>query len=291
MTYFGFVGVMLIAFFVYFVVRKTVKTSLVRYFPTFLILIFVAVTFTSSLKVIPVGNVGIVFQFGDIIDQRNAGLQIIFPWRDIKLANVMNQKEVFPVLNCFSQETQDVFIDLTLNFRVSPDIIQELYRKTGYNYFDVLISPKIKQITKDETVKYKAIEVAPNRENIRKAIRTRLQDELKPFSIEIVDVLLENINFSEAFMKAIDEKQVASQNALKELELVKATQYKAQQVIEKAKGDAEANRLLSNSLTPQIIQYTMIQKLSDKIQVIMLPSSNGLIIDPKALLNSTLNPK
>jgi regulator of protease activity HflC (stomatin/prohibitin superfamily) len=174
---------------------------------------------------------------------------------------------------------------------VSPEIIKDLYAKTGSNYFEVLVSPKIQQITKDETVKYKAIEVAPNRENIRKAIKTRLQDELKPFSIEIVDVLLENITFSEAFMKAIDDKQVASQTALKELELVKATQYKAQQVVEKAKGEAEANRLLSNSLTPQIIQYTMIQKLSDKIQVIMLPSNNGLIIDPKALLNSTLTSK
>lgn len=291
MGYFGFVGILLIAFFLYIGIRKTFKNGLVRFFPTILFLFFVVVTIASSVKVIPVGNVGIVYQFGDIIAQKNAGLQIVYPWRDVKLANIMNQKQIYPDLNCFSQETQDVFINLSLVFRVSPDIIQTLYRETGYNYIDVLISPKIYQITKDETVKFKAIEVAPNRENIRKAIRSRLQDELKPFSITIVDVLLENINFSEDFIKAINDKQVASQNALKELELVKATQYKAQQVIEKAKGDAEANRLLSNSLTPQIIQYTMIQKLSDKIQVIMLPSSNGLIIDPKALLNSTIIPK
>jgi regulator of protease activity HflC (stomatin/prohibitin superfamily) len=291
MAYFGFIGILIVAFIAFMSLRKTFKTSLNRFFPSFLVLILIVVTSMSSLKIIPVGNVGIVFQFGNIIDQRNAGLQIVYPWQDVKLANIMNQKKFFEDLTCFSQETQDVFISLTLNFRVSPDIIQDLYAKTGSNYFDVLVSPKIQQITKDETVKYKAIDVAPNRENIRKGIKTRLQEELKPFSIEIVDVLLENITFSEAFMKAIDDKQVASQNALRELELVKATQYKAQQVVEKAKGDAEANRLLSNSLTPQIIQYTMIQKLSDKIQVIMLPSNNGLIIDPKALLNSTITPK
>jgi len=291
MGYFGFIGILIVAFIIFIGIRKTFKTPLNRYFPTFLVLILIVVSIVSSLKIIPVGNVGIVFQFGNIIDQREAGLQIVYPWQDVKLANIMNQKKFFENLTCFSQETQDVFINLTLNFHVSPEIIKDLYAKTGSNYFEVLVSPKIQQITKDETVKYKAIEVAPNRENIRKAIKTRLQEELKPFSIEIVDVLLENITFSEAFMKAIDDKQVASQTALKELELVKATQYKAQQVVEKAKGEAEANRLLSNSLTPQIIQYTMIQKLSDKIQVIMLPSNNGLIIDPKALLNSTLTSK
>lgn len=291
MGYFGFLGILVLAFIIFLVIRKTFKTPLNRYFTPFLILILIIVSFVSSLKVIPVGNVGIVFQFGNIIDQRDAGLQIVYPWQDIKLANIMNQKKYFANLTCFSQESQDVFINLTLNFRVSKKIIQTLYKETGSNYFEVLVSPKILQITKDETVKYKAIEVAPNRENIRKAIKTRLQDELQPFSIEIVDVLLENINFSEAFMKAIDDKQVASQNALRELELVKLTQYKAQQVVEKAKGDAEANRLLSNSLTPQIIQYTMIQKLSDKIQVIMLPSGNGLIIDPKSLLNNIAVPK
>ena len=290
MSYFGFVGVILAAMIVFQVVKKTFKTPLNRFFPLLLFLFFIVVTVVSSIKAIPVGKVAIVYQFGAIVDQKPEGLQFVHPWRDVKLANVMVQKET-NILECFSQETQDVKVTVTLNFKVSPEFIKDLYRKIGPQYYDMVIRPKILQITKDETVKYKTVDVAPNRENIRKAVQTRLQTELKTSSIEVVDVLIENIDFSEAFKAAIEGKQIATQKALEELEVVKSVQYKAQQVVEKAKGDAEANRLLSNSLTPQIIQYTMIQKLSDKIQVIMLPSGNGLIIDPKSLLNSNIIPK
>lgn len=290
MGYIGFVGVLIGAFFVFQVIKKTFKTPLNRYFPTFLIIIFIVASIASSVKAIPVGKVAIVYQFGAIVDQKIEGLQVVYPWRDVKLANIMVQKETND-LECFSQETQDVSVKVTLNFSVSPKYIMELYRNIGPSYYDVVIKPKILQITKDETVKYKTVDVAPNRENIRKAVQTRLQAELKANSINVVDVLIENIDFSPAFKAAIEGKQIATQKALEELEIVKSVQYKAQQVVEKAKGDAEANRLLSNSLSPQIIQYTMIQKLSDKIQVIMLPSGNGLIIDPKSLLNNIAVPK
>ncbi len=237
-----------------------------------------------SLHMVPVGNVGIVYEFGAIVDQLDEGLNVIAPWRGVRLANVKVQKYTFSDLLCFSQETQDVLIDLTLNYRVSPDIIQDLYRNTGINYFEVLIAPKIPQITKDETVKYKTIEVAPSRENIRISIRDRLREELAPFSIEVVDVLLENIDFNPEFKLAVEAKQIASQKALEELEKVKAEEYRAQQVIEKARGEAEANRLISESISPQIIQYNFVQRLSDKIQLMMIPSENPFILDPSHFL-------
>jgi regulator of protease activity HflC (stomatin/prohibitin superfamily) len=95
MGYFGFIGILIVAFIIFIGIRKTFKTPLNRYFPTFLVLILIVVSIVSSLKIIPVGNVGIVFQFGNIIDQREAGLQIVYPWQDVKLANIMNQKKFF----------------------------------------------------------------------------------------------------------------------------------------------------------------------------------------------------
>jgi regulator of protease activity HflC (stomatin/prohibitin superfamily) len=237
-----------------------------------------------SVQIVQVGSVAIVYEFGAIVDQLGEGLHFIPPWRESKPANVKVQKFTFKNLLCFSQETQDVLVDLTLNYRVSPDIIQELYRNTGTNYFEVLIAPKIPQITKDETVKYKTADVAPSREAIRIAIRDRLKDELRPFSIEVVDVLLENIDFNPEFKKAIEAKQIATQKALEEQEKVKGEQFRAQQMIEKAKGEAESNRLISESISPQIIQYLFVQKLSDKIQLMMIPSENPFILDPSKFL-------
>ena len=88
---------------------------------------------------------------------------------------------MFDKLSAFSEESQDVFVRASLNVRVSPQTIQELYRTVGPNFFNVLVESRVIQNFKDETVKYKSVEIAPNRENIRKAVRERLKRALSLF--------------------------------------------------------------------------------------------------------------
>jgi len=261
----------------------------------FLILaLMVFVTFFASVHQVPAGHIGVVYEFGGIKGQIGEGLQFVAPWRDVLLANIQVQRRVFDKLNAFSEESQDVFVRASLNVRVSPQTIQQLYRTVGPNFFNVLVESRVIQNFKDETVKYKSVEIAPNRENIRKAVRERLERELSPFSIEVVDLLLDNIDFNPEFKKAIEDKQIATQRALEEQQKIEGEKHKAQQAIERAKGEgsailfraekeAEANRKLAASLTPELVRYAMVQKLSDKIQVMMLPSGQNFILDSDIL--------
>ena len=256
--------------------------------------LMVLITFFSSVQQVPAGHIGVVYEFGGIKGQIGEGLQFVAPWRNVLLANIQVQRRVFDKLNAFSEESQDVFVRASLNVRVSPQTIQELYRTVGPNFFNVLVESRVIQNFKDETVKYKSVEIAPNRENIRKAVRERLERELSPFSIEVVDLLLDNIDFNPEFKKAIEDKQIATQRALEEQQKIEGEKHKAQQAIERAKGEgsailfraekeAEANRKLAASLTPELVRYAMVQKLSDKIQVMMLPSGQNFILDSDVL--------
>jgi regulator of protease activity HflC (stomatin/prohibitin superfamily) len=261
----------------------------------YLILALMALsTFFASVHQVPAGHIGVVYEFGGIKGQIGEGLQFVAPWRDVLLANIQVQRRVFDKLNAFSEESQDVFVRASLNVRVSPQTIQQLYRTVGPNFFNVLVESRVIQNFKDETVKYKSVEIAPNRENIRKAVRERLEKELSPFSIEVVDLLLDNIDFNPEFKKAIEDKQIATQRALEEQQKIEGEKHKAQQAIERAKGEgsailfraekeAEANRKLAASLTPELVRYAMVQKLSDKIQVMMLPSGQNFILDSDIL--------
>jgi len=261
----------------------------------YLILALMALsTFFASVHQVPAGHIGVVYEFGGIKGQIGEGLQFVAPWRDVLLANIQVQRRVFDKLNAFSEESQDVFVRASLNVRVSPQTIQQLYRTVGPNFFNVLVESRVIQNFKDETVKYKSVEIAPNRENIRKAVRERLEKELSPFSIEVVDLLLDNIDFNPEFKKAIEDKQIATQRALEEQQKIEGEKHKAQQAIERAKGEgsailfraekeAEANRKLAASLTPDLVRYAMVQKLSDKIQVMMLPSGQNFILDSDIL--------
>jgi len=258
------------------------------------VVIWVFSTAIAMINQIPAGQVGITYRFGSIVGQIEEGLQFTPPWVSVKVANVQTVSYKFPKLECFSAETQDVTVSATLNTNISAKDIQTLYRSVGPNFFAVLIAPRVEQNFKDETVKYKSIDIAPNREVIRKIVRTRLEKELEQHSIRVTDLLLENIDFKPGFKQAIEAKQIATQDALKEEQVIKIRKAQADQKVETAKGDAEsifimaqkqakANEVLNASLTANLIQYTMINKLSDKISVMMIPPGQGFIMDKSML--------
>ncbi len=93
--------------------------------------------------------------------QIGEGLQFVAPRRDVLLANIQVRRRVFDKLNAFSEESQDVFVRASLNVRVSPQTIQQLYRTVGPNFFNVLVESRVIQNFKDETVKYKSVEIHP----------------------------------------------------------------------------------------------------------------------------------
>lgn len=258
----------------------------------------IGLTLGAMIYQVPAGKTGVVYEFGAIKGQISEGLQTVAPWKKAVMANIRVERHVFDKLNSFSQETQDVFVMATLNIRVSPQAIQELYRTVGPNYFEVLVAPRVAQNFKDETVKYKSVDIAPHREDIRKAVRERLERELASYSIEVVDLLLDNIDFNPGFKAAIEAKQIATQRALEEEQKVAVVRHQAEQAVEKAQGEgnailtlaekqAEANKKLSASLTPSLIQYSLIQKLADKIQVMLLPAGQNFLLNPSDLMKKT----
>lgn len=263
-----------------------------------------------SLKTVEAGHVGLVYRFGDIVGQRESGLSLIWPWEEFKTADIRIQK-VRPTGQCanglpeclasFSIETQDVFVQATLNISVNPGAVQKLYRTVGPDYVDKIVRPRLLNAFKDETAKFKSVDIAPNRETIRQAALATLKAGLLEFSINADDLLIDNIEFREEFKQAIEAKQIASQEALRQEELVAAKEAEARQRAAEAlgnadklrieaQGQADANRLINESLTPLLIQFQALQKLADNVQIALIPSGNGLIIDPATLLGGNPAP-
>lgn len=263
-------------------------------------------TALTALKPIEAGSVGVVYQFGEIVGQKGEGLQFIAPWQELRTESIKVQRKRFDNISGFSRETQDVIVSTTLNYRVDPAAVQNLYRTVGPNWFDTLVEPRINQFFKAETVKYNTVDIAPNREQIRLDVQAKLDADLRQFSITVEDLLIDNIDFTSEFKQSIEEKQIAAQNALREQERISQRQAEAQQGIESAKGEAEqerqraqgsadairiraeaqaeANRLLDASLTQQVIQWLAVDKLADDLDIALLPSGQGVIIDPATLL-------
>jgi regulator of protease activity HflC (stomatin/prohibitin superfamily) len=284
------------------------RTMLVRGgFIAVLVIVGGIATLTRSVKTVEAGHVGLVYRFGDIVGQRDAGIALIWPWEtfrttDIRIQAVRPEGQCangeVDCLTAFSAETQDVFVLATLNISIDQRDVQDLYRTVGPQYVDRIVRPRLLQTFKDETVKLNSVDIAPAREDIRTAVLARLRDELSDYSINVADLLIDNIDFRPEFKQAIESKQVATQEALRQQALVAAREAEARQAAAQAQGVADrlrieaegqatANRSINESLTPLLIQFQALQKLSDNVQIALVPSGNGLIIDPSTLLGGS----
>lgn len=260
-----------------------------------------------SVHVIPYGNVGIVRTFGAITSVKlDDGLAFTWPWQDFETENIQTQSLLSDsscyngrFKNCFetfSKESIDVFITGVLNFHIDPENVRTLREKIGPNYREKIVLPRMNQVLKDETVKYAAVDITPNREAIRNAVRDRLTRELAADGIAVEDFLLKNVEFKDEVKAAIDEKVIAAQRAQAAEQQVAVAAAEARQKAAAAEGEAnrlrieaqgqaDANRTISESLTPALIQFQAVQKLAGNIQIALLPAGQGLIIDPASLLS------
>ena len=252
-----------------------------------------------SFHSVEAGHVLVVRQFGEIVGQRGDGFQTIAPWQTAEDVSTQVESQRFQIDNrtaledairsgpAISEETQPVYAVVTLNYSVSDEAVQELFTDVGSTFFTKVVAPRVFQVFKNETVRYKSVEVAPNREQIRGAVQAELDRQLSGFSIDVVDFLINDLDFPEEFTAAIERKQVATQDALAARQKVEQSKAEAQQEIERARGQAQAQRLRANALTDRNLQFEALQILKEAPpQIVFLPAGQGNLLDPSTFLRS-----
>ena len=138
----------------------------------------------------------------------------------------------------------------------------------------------------DRTAVYTAEESVTNRVLISEGLVEQLNAKLNDAGLYVTDVNIIDFDFSDAFINAIEEKQVAQQQLLK-AETEKQTaitnaEAEAEATKIRAEAEAEANRSVSASLTDQIIQNKTVEKWDGKLPtvtggsgtIISLPGAN-----------------
>lgn len=260
-----------------------------------------------SVHVVDARNVGVVKTFGSITGQVGEGIQLTWPWQSVEEWDV-RLKVVEPDTRCSngaekcmdagSVDVQDVYVSGALNIEVDPRDVQELARNIGRSYEDTIVRNRLYQVVKQTTATYKAQDILAAREEIRTKVRAAMQAELAAYSINVTDFLITNIDFRGEFKEAIEAKVRAEQEALTERNRVDISRAQAEQKAAEAQGEADrlrieaegqaaANRLINESLTPLLVQFQALQKLADNVQIALIPSGEGIIIDPATLLQGS----
>jgi regulator of protease activity HflC (stomatin/prohibitin superfamily) len=245
----------------------------------------------EAVRVVPAGSVGVVKHWGAVdSNEIGPGISLVLPFAtDIVVVDTRVQGIKFEKLGAASREYQDVFLTGTLNVHVDPHGAAELYQNIGLDYSEKVVVPFYSNIVKEIVPRFGIAEVLPQRENIRIQTVQKLAEKLNPLGIIVDDVALSNVDFNDEYSAAIKDKQVQELKIATERNILEQKKVIAEQAaaeahgqaeaqVERARGEAESNRLVGASLTQAILNNRYIEKLGDKVQVIYLPTDTTTLL-------------
>lgn len=223
------------------------------------ILLIGLIMFLCCIKTVPTGYTGILTTFGRVEDQTmSAGVHVIAPWQKIvKLDNRTQKVEV--TTQTFSSDIQQVDVQMSVNYAIDQSTAQELYKTVGVNYFENVVYPRILENTKAVFAQYTAEELVGNRQSLSIAIQDKLAKDVATYGISIISFAVEDIDFTDAFTNAVEQKQVAQQNKLTaETEQAQKT-MEQQAAAERQVIDAEAAAEVARIQAEADLEVTKIQ--------------------------------
>lgn len=243
--------------------------------------IVIGLTVFWPLASVPAGYMGVVTLFGRVSPQPlEPGLHLINP-----MAHIINMDvRQYPLKiegEVGTKDLQSIHGVLVINYAAVPSKVAELYQRFGKDWHLVIIAPAAADRMKAVTPHFNAEEMVTKREQVRGQMRSAVIEAVNARSegmVIIKDVVVENLEFAKSFKKAIEEKQVAEQNALRaerDLQRIKveADQKRAQAqgiadaLVMQAKAESEAFKLKSVTITPQMLQMSSIEKWDGKLPV------------------------
>lgn len=246
----------------------SVKTVLIV-----LLLLVIIVALASSFVIVQAGHTGVVVTLGKVDDtvlQEGLHFKIPFVQEVVMIDNRITKLEVST--EAFSKDLQTVSTALAINYRVDTAKSYSIYKNIGRDYEAVLVIPAVNEVLKATAAKYTAEESVTNRGLVSEGLVEGLNEKLNEIGLYVTDVNIINFDFSDAYITAIEEKQVAQQQLLK-AETEKQTaitnaEAEAEALKIKAEAEAEANRILSESITKELVEYKKIEKWDGELPVV-----------------------
>lgn len=251
--------------------RQTTTNSLWLYGTGGFIFLVLALIFRPFATVGP-GERGVVMSFGKVQDViLDEGIHPIMPViTSVRTLSVRVQKNDINA-RAASRDLQDVTTELALNWHIDPAQVNKVYQRVGDEEQIVtgIITPAVSEVLKAATAKKNVEEILVRRTELKEEIDQRLRQRLSAYGLVVDDVSLVNFGFSPEFNKSIEAKQIAEQDAKRAEFVALKAKKEAEADVNRARGQAEAQRLQRQTLTAELLQKQAIEKWDGRFPTVM----------------------
>jgi regulator of protease activity HflC (stomatin/prohibitin superfamily) len=237
---------------------------------------------------------------GEVVGQDlDPGLSFKAPWVDPETFDIRNQMVAYvgdgsqnyngapangPQITTADEDGVRIDFDLAVNFSIQPDAVTDIYRefRNQENFRARFIEQDVRSISRIPFAQYTAQEALASRGEIALAIEEALRAKWEDRGVMIRSVALQEIRPPQSVMDSINEAQQARINVEREEANLAAAEVRAQTRVAEATAQAEANRLLTESLTDDVLAQRYLDTLTE------VGRNGNLIVVPEGF-NGILN--
>ncbi|OGR99147.1 MAG: hypothetical protein A2016_04405 [Elusimicrobia bacterium GWF2_62_30] len=208
----------------------------------------------SSFFIISPGEVAIKTRLGGIVDSYSEGMHFKLPLIEgITKFSIQIQRADIKT-QAFSKDLQTMNAHLVVNHRIQKQTVVSIYRNLGPGYVANIVDPAVQEVFKAIAARYSAEKIISDRNQLVEELNVAVKDRLSKNEIIVTDISVTDLDFTDQFLKAVEDKQVAEQQAKMSEKLVEKAKRDAESQIAKSRGEAEALRMQREQVTPSLIE-------------------------------------
>jgi regulator of protease activity HflC (stomatin/prohibitin superfamily) len=251
----------------------------------------------GSFYTVDQGERGVILRNGAVVGTAEPGLGFKLPVIDsVREINVQTQARVYEKVMVYSRDQQNANLQVSVNYRLATDQVEKIYSEFGGQDGIVtrLLDRQVPEEVKNVFGRFNAVTAIQERARLGMEIQDAIQKASNNTMMIVESVQVENIDFSDAYEKSIEQRMLAEvevqkvqQNA--EREKVQAEiaviQAKAQADAVKLQGDAEAHAINARGRAlrdnPALIELVQAEKWDGKLPTTMVPGQTVPFINVK----------
>jgi len=248
--------------------------------PVIIGVIILIIVIAKSSVTIGSGEAGVLYKTfdGGVVTEKpplSEGFHLIAPWNKVIIYE-LRQQELFEKMQVLSSNGLEIKLEASAWYLPVYNDLGKLHQSLGENYLDRVIKPAIRSAARSVVGRYTPEQLYSSK---RDAIQDEIFEETKKILdnqyVQLNEILVRDVTLPATIKQAIERKLKQEQESLEyEFRLVTASK-EAEKVRIEAQGKADANKILSASLTDKILQD---KGIDATLQLSQSPNAKVIVI-------------
>lgn len=173
--------------------------------------------------------------------------------------------------------------DVQVIYSINPDAVEQLYADYGTQeaYVASYVSNDVRQTTRDCAGQFTTIQLLTDKETFAKSIQETLNQRWAESGVVVESVSVQDIRYADSITDAYAAAQSAQVEQTAATNRQETARIEAETLSIEAQGEADANAILTQSLTPEVLQQQYIEALqaaADNGSLIVVPEGSQPIV-------------